>query len=155
MVYKWSKVSYSVSADIVGKHFEKLEKKYGEVNRVNVLDSARPEKSPIHSLFEWDDTKAAENYRLTQASMLICNLDIEVQTEDESKPITCRAFVNTSESVTGSFVNIQSAFQNEDTKEIVLQRALQELKAFEKKYENLTELSEIFAEIDQLVDKVG
>lgn len=154
MVYKWSTYGYSVSADIVGKHFEKLEKKYGEVNKVNVLESARPEKSPIHSLFEWDDTKAAENYRLEQARLLICNLDVEVE-HDEEKPIVCRAFVNVSETKKGSFINIQSAFQNEDTKELVLKRALQELQAFENKYKNLTELSGIFTEIDSLVEKVG
>ena len=74
MVYKYKNgISYSVPAQVVGKQFEKIEKKYGELNSQNVLDSARSEKSPIHDLFEWDDTQAAEKYRLSQASKLIVN----------------------------------------------------------------------------------
>lgn len=154
MVYKWNSYKYPVAAEVVGKHFEKVEKKYGELNSKNVLESARSEKSPIHSLFEWDDTQAAEKYRLEQASKLIVNLNIEVET-GEAKPILCRAFVNVSEKKSGSFINIESAFQSEETKELVLKRALDELKAFEQKYKNLEILSDLFLEIDDFISKVG
>ncbi len=154
MVYKWNSYKYPISAEIVGKHFEKVEKKYGELNSKNVLESARPTKSPIHSLFEWNDTQAAEKYRLEQASKLIVNLSVEVQTEDK-KPLICRAFVNVSEKKSGSFINIESAFKSEETKDIVYKRALQELQAFEQKYKNLELFADLFSEIDSLVEKVG
>lgn len=154
MVYKWNNYKYPVSAEVVGKHFEQIEKKYGKLNNRNVLDSARPEKSPIHSLFEWDDTKAADKYRLEQASRLIVNLNVEIETE-EAKPIVCRAFVNVSEAKQGSFINIESAFRVEETQEIVLKRAMQELKAFEQKYKNLEILADLFSEINELVERVG
>lgn len=154
MVYKWKDYKYPIKAEVVGKHFEKVEKKYGELTSVNVLESARPEKSPIHSLFEWNDTQAAEKYRLEQASKLIVNLSVEVQTEDK-KPLICRAFVNVSEKKNGSFINIESAFKSEETKDIVLKRALQELQAFEQKYKNLELFADLFSEIESLVEKVG
>lgn len=37
------------------------------VTPVMVLDAARREDSPLHGLFVWDDTEAAEKYRLIQA----------------------------------------------------------------------------------------
>ena len=154
MVYKWKECNYSVKAEVVGKHFEKIEKKYGELTSQNVLDSARSEKSPIHCLFEWDDTQAAEKYRLSQASKLIVNLSVEVETE-EKQPITVRAFVNTSEKKQGSFINIESAFNSEETKEFVIKQAFNELKAFEKKYANLELFAELFESIDSLIKKVG
>ena len=151
MVYKWAYDNrYSISADVVGKHFEKLEKEYGSLDRNNVLDSARAEDSPIHELFEWDDTVAAEQYRLHQASALICSLTVEINTEN--KPIKCRAYLNVSTKKEGRFVNIDTAFQTEDTREIVFQRALNELKAFQQKYRNLSEFSNIFAELDKLAE---
>ena len=153
MVYKWNKYAYPISADIVGKHFEKIEKEYGKLDRKIVLDSARSEKSPIHSLFEWDDSIAGEKYRLQQATNLIINLDVEVQTE--KKPIICRAFVNVTDEKKGTFINVETAFKAEETREVVLDRALRELKAFENKYKNLKEFSELFDLIESLFEKVG
>ena len=152
MVYKWKNYKYSVPAEIVGKHFQKLEKKEGALTSQNVLESARSEKSPIHSLFEWDDTKAAEQYRLKQAAQLICNLTVEIETDD--KPIECRAYMDVSEAKVGSFINVQSAFQSEESREVVLRRALNELSAFKTKYKNLLELQDVFDVIDTHLEAI-
>lgn len=152
MVYKWKNYKYSVPAEVVGKHFQKLEKKEGALTSQNVLESARSEKSPIHSLFEWDDTKAAEQYRLKQAAQLICNLTVEIETDD--KPIECRAYMDVSEAKVGSFINVQSAFQSEESREVVLRRALNELSAFKAKYKNLLELQDVFDVIDTHLEAI-
>lgn len=152
MVYKWKNYKYSVPAEIVGKHFQKLEKKEGALTSQNVLESARSEKSPIHSLFEWDDTKAAEQYRLKQAAQLICNLTVEIETDD--KPIECRAYMDVSEAKVGSFINVQSAFQSEESRDVVLRRALNELSAFKTKYKNLLELQDVFDVIDTHLEAI-
>lgn len=152
MVYKWSNVQYSVPAEVVGKHFEQIEKDYGQLNRENVLESARAADSPIHGLFEWDDSVAAEKYRLHQASVLICNLDVEVVTDD--KPITCRAYVDVSESKQGAFVNVETAFKAEESRNMVIMKALQELVAFEKKYKNLNELAELMEVADKTIESL-
>jgi len=148
LVYKYKNYKYSIPAEVVGKHFEKLEKEEGSLTSKIVLDSARAEESPIHSLFEWDDSVAAEQYRLRQATQLICNLTVEVETEE--RPIECRAYMDVSEAKTGSFVNVKSAFQVEETRDIVLKRALNELIAFKTKYKNLLELQTVFEAIDTL-----
>lgn len=148
MVYKWKNYKYSVPAEIVGNHFEKLEKTQGNLTSATVLESARPTDSPIHSLFEWDDTKAAEKYRLKQATQIICNLAVEIETD--KKPIECRAFMEVTNEKNGKFVNVQSAFQCEESREIVLHRALQELAVFKQKYKNLKELAKVFDAIEDL-----
>ena len=152
MVYKWKTYNYAVPAEVVGKHFEKIEKKQGTLTAQNVLESARPEKSPIHNLFEWDDQKAAEQYRLKQATMLICNLSVEVETDN--KPIVCRAYMDVTDKKIGSFMNVQSAFENKDTRDIVLNRALDELKAFKQKYKNLNELAKVFEVINDVLNVI-
>ena len=154
MVYSWKNYGYSVSADVAGKEIEKIEKKYGSVTSELVLQSATPESSPLHDVFEWDDSVAGHKYRLQQATVLICNLSREVDpNEEEKRPIQVRAFVDVSENTRGQFVNVTSAFKNVDTREIVLKRALSELKAFEEKYKNLLELASLFEVIDHLIEK--
>lgn len=44
----------------------------------DVVEAARPEESPIHSHFEWDDTRAAEAHRLNQAGKLIARVEMEI-----------------------------------------------------------------------------
>lgn len=40
---------------------------HGEARPSALVDMARPKTSPIHSAFEWNDKKAAEQYRLIRA----------------------------------------------------------------------------------------
>ena len=54
----------SVDANIVGGVVEQIEAENGRVTKEKFLDYSRPEDSPTHSIFEWDDSKAAEKYRL-------------------------------------------------------------------------------------------
>jgi len=48
----------------------------GVLEPKGVLQDARREKSPLHAYFEWDDKKAANAYRLTQARELIASYEI-------------------------------------------------------------------------------
>ena len=153
MVYSWKDYKYAISADTVGKQFEEIEKRYGSVTSENVLNTAKDTKNPIHSLCEWDDSVAANNYRLQQASKIICNLSVELETKEHQ--IITRAYVDVSENKKGSFINVVSAFENQDTKAIVLQRALQELITFKNKYKNLNELSMVISSIDKFIEKAN
>ena len=155
MVYSWKEFGYGVDANTVGHIFEDIEKQYGKVTNEYVVQSAASEDSPIHSIFEWDDAVAGHKYRLAQATKLICNLTKEVEGDLEPKKVTVRAYVDVSETSNGKFINVESAFQNADTKEIVLKRAKAELEMFKKKYANLTELADIIAEIDIFVAKIS
>ncbi len=48
-----------------------LESPDGTITPQTVLDDAQDPASPLHEHFEWDDTKAAQAYRLDQARQLI------------------------------------------------------------------------------------
>lgn len=45
-----------------------------------VVKDAKNPKSPLHSEFEWDDSAAAERYRLAQARDLIARVHVHVET---------------------------------------------------------------------------
>ena len=128
MVYKysWSGPQRSVSAEKVAKHISGLEKSYGEVTPQRFLDSARSEESEMHSLFEWDDTKAAEQYRLSQARTIMGSIRVKVIEEEVETRVT-RAFVQP-EVRKGGYVSIVNALSDTDKKAKVLEQARTELK---------------------------
>lgn len=57
--------------------------RYGFVQASTLVDAARPEDSPAHNGFEWNDDKAAEEYRLIQARQWIRIVRVEVNEQEE------------------------------------------------------------------------
>ena len=55
----------------------------GEVRPSALVEAARPKSSPAHNAFEWDDSKAGEEYRLIQARTWIRNVQIIVDEQPE------------------------------------------------------------------------
>lgn len=150
MVYSWQNYAYKVPAQKVGEALEQLEEKEGTLTVDNIVKAASSKKSVLHPLFEWDDKVAAAEYRKTQAGNVLRCLVVK---DEESDREPHRAFVAiTSKGVAqkGVFINIQSALEDEETRDIVLSNALLELKAFQKKYKDLSELAAVFAEIDKI-----
>lgn len=71
MKYEWSRRMAPVEADVVGEELERIRSLTGQLRPRTVVDEARPEGSPIHAAFEWDDSAAGEKYRVHQARNLI------------------------------------------------------------------------------------
>ena len=153
--YEYVGRQFRVSADIVGAEMERIEARDGQVTSKSLLDAGRPEESVLHSLFEWDDSKAAELYRLRQATEVITHIHIVI---DEKPNTPYRAYVNIQESSgqteRGRFINVRSAMENEETRRIVLNMAISEAKRFSQKYANYKELSEVFEAIERVAERM-
>ena len=152
MIYSW-KYQQRISAEIAGKRFKELEAEHGEITPRIVLNDARDEKAVLHPCFEWDDSKAAEAYRLNQASLMIRALVVTV--EKTETPTPTRAYVNVSsmDEKQGRFISVQTALSDEELRAAVLTRAVMELSQFRRKYEDLQELADVFAAVDKVVKR--
>lgn len=145
MVYQWKSASrIKADAQKAGEVFERLEKSVGLTSKT-LLDESRPEDAPLHNEFEWDDSIAAEAYRETQASYLIRMLCIAPE-EETSEPV--RAFFQTE--LTSGYESIFRIIKSEEKRPALLDLALKELLAFQKKYQMLTELAGVFSEIEKV-----
>jgi hypothetical protein len=60
-----------------------LENKHGCLTPTHVVEAARNPKHPLHKDFEWDNTKAAANYRLDQARHLISSVRVVMTVEKQ------------------------------------------------------------------------
>ena len=151
MVYKWKNFSYKTSANVAGEVCEELDRTVG-LTPENLVEASRPEDAPLHSEFEWDDAVAAEEFRRTQARQMICNLSIVI---DETKAEPVRAYFSLQSGFrknTGTYEGTLTIMSDSDKRQKLLDNAKRELEAFKKKYELLTELSEVFAAIDSIVN---
>lgn len=113
-----------------------------------VVEAARPKSSPLHSRFEWDDTEAAENYRLWQARQLIRVVVEQI----EGVHGTTEVFVSLSaDRLDGRGYRITTEVcRDEDLRAQLLEDALTELEIFKLKYRRLKELAAVFEAIEKL-----
>lgn len=74
--YEWGNFAFGVDAQIAGKALSHIHKKHGKITPDLIVEYAKDRKSPIHSCFEWDDTKAAYQHRKQQARVFMCNVQI-------------------------------------------------------------------------------
>lgn len=143
-MYQWKTASYIKSdANLAGKQCEELERTVG-LTPANLLNANRDESAPLHDEFEWDDATAAEEYRLSQARHIINCLCIKTEKSAEQTPI--RAFFKTSSSQ--PYESLEVILKSSDKHAEMLQRALNELSAFEAKYRILSELQPLFDVIE-------
>lgn len=107
-----------------------------------ILDYARNPETELHKCFEWDDSVAAELYRLQQARIVVCHL---VFVEDEKQePQKIRLLQHTDD----GYKPVKLIYRNKDEYATLLERAMTELRAFKQRYHNLVELENILALID-------
>lgn len=64
---------------------------HGQLTPELVVEAARPPDSPLHDRLEWDDSKAGESWRRSQASELIRSVRI-AYTKPDGKPGEVRGF---------------------------------------------------------------
>ena len=145
MVYQWKIPLYKVDAQAAGEELERIANSRQSLTPDAVVDESRAETAVLHGCFEWNDEAAAERYREAQAQHLIQNMvTVAIDGEDLKQPV--RAFV----SIQRDYKPIDIVIKSHDYREEMLLRAMSELHAFQNKYSELSELSEVFASIGSL-----
>jgi hypothetical protein len=128
-----------VDPEIVGKALGQISAKNGgRLRPAHVVDAARPPRHSLHRHFIWDDRKAAELHRLDQARALIRSIvvvDDDADDDDQSRP----AFVSVVQDGR-AYRAIDEVLRSPDLQLRLLQRALDELRAFERRYHRFEDI---------------
>jgi hypothetical protein len=137
-------------ANAVGAHLELLRQQCkGELTPRDVLDDARNPNSPLHSFFEWSDTEAAEQYRLSQARGLIKAV-VALYSMPSEPPKKMKMFVHIPEKGAPHYRETSHAMSQAKTREMVLMRAWNEFMQWKKRYQDLAEFAKLFAVADEV-----
>lgn len=118
---------------------------FGKFTPMEVLEKAKDKTTELHKCFEWNDSIAAEKYRLEQAKNIIRMLVYEKETKEQQ---VVRYYAKTE--TKHVYQPTKQFLVQEDEYQGLLRRALAELEAFKKKYHTLTELEGIFEAMESI-----
>lgn len=159
ITYHWRKgfPNHGVSAQDAGEALAAIHDQYGDITPEKIRDVARPPSSPLHPLIEWNRGKAATAYQLQQAAMLrgACQRVVVYYVDKEKRETVIQAFVahplerRPENGTSGQcFVPVARILSEAEARAATLERALDELAAWRRRYEAFHELGELFAAID-------
>lgn len=139
-----------VTADIIGNHLNKLYVRHGQIKPDIVVKDAKSDKSPIHTCFEWNDGKAAHEYRLYQARNLIRS--VVIKKEGATRDVYVPKFVSVKkeDSSEREYMEIQGMMEDEYSRIQYLRQAYNELLNWKRKYADLEEFAAVFEAIEFL-----
>ena len=116
----------------IEKELLDLYTKYGRLDPKEVVDAARSPKSALHDRFEWDDTTAAEAYRLQQARGLIRSVYIERVIAPEEPPRRIRYW--THDPVSDGYLRTDDVAKLPDIRDKVLENMRKDLERLRDKW---------------------
>lgn len=156
MIYRWRNGAHQkIDAQVAGERLEDLRVENDGLTARVVLDDAKSESSPLHEAFEWDDARAADEYRLEQARDLMASVTVVVHDHDEREQET-RAFVVVTVNETRTvYTSVLVAMGDPSLRAQVIERAVRELGAWQRKYRELTELADLFRAIESQRSALG
>jgi hypothetical protein len=137
---------------------EALRRSMGLVLRAkDVVEASKDPRSPLHSYFLWgDDRTAAHLHRLEVADLLIRRVKVTFERRTEEGrvlPVTVRQF-SYSERDRG-YMDTRAMMADPGLRDMVLRRAMSELRAFRTKYQSLEELAGVLEAIEGLFEPVA
>lgn len=118
----------------------------GLLRAEDVVDFARHPDTQLHTKFTWDDTVAAERFRLMQARQVI-RVHVKIYPKEKQR---VRAYVSMLEDRRkgGGYRSTEEVLAIEAMRDQLLYQAHREMKAFVARYEHLEELAGVIAAID-------
>lgn len=136
-------------AQRIGEALEDARRKTPEGGdmRVTVLEAARNRRHYLNRFFEWDDTVAAQKYRLSQVNLLICS--IRVEDDDGNQQ---HAFISvTPDRGKKAFNTPSEVLDSAALQMALLQAAERDLLQWRRRYASLRDLC---ADADEMLDKI-
>lgn len=145
------KGSAKADPQVIGDALEKIRSTNGgRIQPRAVIESARSQRNPLHRHFEWDDSVAAESFRLEQARELIrCVRIVDTGVERGS----VRAFVSVKSESGVNYHSVRDVQNSATLRYAVLIQAEKDLDAWEKRYKELREICSVVAEARQMIRK--
>lgn len=129
-----------------------IREEHGRLTPKIVVEAARDPGSPIHSKFVWDDTKAAELFRESQAAELLRSVKISYSTGEDRLPTSIRAFHATSSPEFGHhYAPIEEILDDPVQRQLLLRDMQRDWITMKQRYEHLIEFWETISSDLELV----
>lgn len=152
--FKPGRIALPIDPKVISNELHRINDKHGELKPRHVVDESRPTKAPLHPIFEWNDKKAADEYRLHQARNIINVIQITT-IDDKGRRNTVPEFVNVSTPTEGApqdrtYQKIEVAMENDETRKRIIENCLHKLLQVRDNYRHLLEFSKVWAAVDAI-----
>lgn len=134
------------------------EQNNGLLKAEQVVEAARDENSSLHSRFEWDDTEAAEKFRLIQARMII-SVSVEYVARGP-KMVPQKVFVSlstdrhTSGHRSSGYRTMVDVMADDDLRGQLLLDSLEQMTYFQEKYKSIEALGGVLKEMSKAAETI-
>lgn len=146
----------SVKKSVLRKEFARIKRAGGGILRPKaVVDAAREKSSPLHRYFEWDNTRAAEAYRIWQARQLIVVVTMEF-TKRRDEIVTVQQYVSLGSDRKGSggYRALVDVIRDESKRQEFVEGMLTDIHIFRLKYQVIKEAAEIILAMNETERRV-
>lgn len=153
MVYQWGSKSYGVDAQVVGEEIHRLSKGTAGLKPERLVSVAASDESPLHPLFTWDDSEAANKYRIHEARNVINALKVTVKIED--RDVQAPAFISVGHTVETQergegYRSVITVVADQQFAMEAKAEALSRLRAIRQRYASLDDLAPVWRVIDEV-----
>lgn len=124
-------------------------KRRGIIQPQAVVDAARNPKSVLHPLFTWSNDKAGKLWRLEEARRLLRTY-VVIESEVAEDPVRCFVSLSSDRKGGGGYRHIRDVVSSKELYARMLRDSIDELHAFQAKYEKLRELKPVFAAAEKV-----
>lgn len=131
-----------------------MEQNNGLLTAEAVIAQAENPGSALHTFFTWDDDEAAHKWRLVEARQLITSIRMTQVGVGEDK---MRSLVSLSSDRKhgGGYRRLEDVMASPDLRHHLLETALAELNAIQRKYRALEELQIVWGAVDVIEGEVA
>lgn len=132
------KASDKADAQKIGEALAKVAAKGGgSLTPTAVVETARNPRNVLHKHFEWDDSKAAQQWRVEQARSVIQCIHAEDSSASQGH---VRAFISVATNEGRAYHTIAAVKESVDLQSRILKQADRDLEAFERRYQALQDV---------------
>lgn len=110
-----------------------------------IVEAARAKGSYFHQFFEWDDKKAAENYRVQQARALIASIRIITDDDPDALP-RARAFYSVTQRRARGYHDVETIRNSHELQRRLLDQVDRELQQIVDRHIAVRSIAPIIAE---------
>lgn len=138
-------------AQTVGIALEDVQRTKGTlgIQPTDVVEAAVSPASPLHEFFEWDDTVAAQEYRVVQARHLLGAIKVTIlDVTPEGQPMRLFLNLTPADGDDRAYIPAVTVLSDAAMRGQIVEQALAEAESWRRRYEHLDELRRIFDAID-------
>ena len=127
----------------------------GFVSPEAIVEASRSEEAVLHPAFEWDDAKAAREYRKDQARDVVTGLHVEMVEGAEPQPAFYSVSYMQDEVAARGYTRAEVVIESDALRHSALHDALSMLSGWLDRFGHLGELEEVTAAIQRAQARVG